>query len=329
MKFITHSLFVLLLLYWGLLPHVQAAASKAPSPAEHNLLARVPVAFEQNNGQADAQAKFLLRAPGYTAFFNEREVRFAFRHSRRESIRGRDRHRTVASSVVQISIAGANPRATLAGSEELPGRVNYLLGSDESKWRTDVPRFARITATDIYPGVDLTYYGAARNLEYDFIVRPGADPSSIRMRFEGGARLTLDNDGHLHVSIDGTEVAMWRAPFAYQGASRDPVPCSFVLRGQREVGFTTGEYDRSRSLVIDPVLLYSTFIGGSGDDAAESVWVGSTNVYIVGGTTSLNLPSPGGYRTNAYASNDVFVACFNSNGTVLVFATYLGGSGDE
>lgn len=327
MKFITHFLSVLLL-SMGLFAHETFAAAKAPSQIDHNLIARVPVAFEENTGQVDARAKFLLRGPGYTAFFNEREMLFSFRHTQRETKHRRTRHRTVASSIVQISVAGANPKAILSGTDELPGRANYIYGSDESQWRTDVPRYSRLTATDIYPGIDLTYYGAARNLEYDFIVRPGADPSTIRLRFEGSAKGVLDSEGSLHVLVEGKEVAVWRAPIAYQGASRDPVPCAFALRG-REVGFTVGEYDRSVPLVIDPVLLYSTFIGGSGDDAAESVWVGPSNVYIVGETTSLNLPAPGGYRTNAYASNDVFVACFNSNGTVLVFATYLGGSGDE
>jgi uncharacterized repeat protein (TIGR01451 family) len=328
MKFITHFLCVSLLSL-GLPAHAATPPPKAPSPVNHNLLARLPVAFEQNTGQADSRAKFLLRAPGYTAFFNEGEIIFSFRHSRRETAHSRTRSRTTGTSVVQISLAGANPRAALVGNDELPGRANYLLGNDETKWRTDVPTFARITATDIYPGIDLTYYGVARDLEYDFIVRPGADPSAIRLRFEGGTRLTLDDDGNLHVGIGDNEVAVWRAPIAYQGAWRQPVASAFVLRGKREVGFTVGDYDRSLPLVIDPVLRYSTFIGGSGDDAAESVWVGSTNVYIVGQTTSLDLPTPGGYRTNAYASNDVFVACFNSNGTSLIFATYLGGSGDE
>jgi len=326
MKFITHALVVL----W--LGTICVHAAPPPPPAgTANFVAQLPVGFERNDGQTDARAKFLLRTPGYAAFFNEREVVFSFRHKERRTKRGRTRSHTVATSVMQISLVGANPHASLTASEELPGRANYLLGSDESNWRTDVPLFTRLTAENIYPGIDLTYYGSARDLEYDFVVRPGADVSAIRLRFAGRTTLTVGDEGELRVAVDGRELATWRAPVAYQqiAGTRRAVTCSYVLRAGRELGFTTGEYDRSAPLVIDPVLLYASFLGGSGAEAAEAITVYSNTVYVVGGTTSLNFPAPGGYRTNAYASNDVFIARFNSSGTGLIFATYLGGGGDD
>jgi hypothetical protein len=137
--------------------------------------------------------------------------------------------------------------------------------------------------------------------------------------------------GELQLMLEGEGVANWRAPIAYQEMDgvRHDVACAFVLRGPREAGFRIGEYDATRPLIIDPVLLYSTLLGGSGAEAAEAITISSNSIYIVGETTSLNFPAPGGYRTSAYASNDVFVARFNSDGTALVFATYLGGSGDD
>ena len=299
--------------------------------AQANVLAKLPISFEENAGQTDRRARYLLRGPGYTAFFNEREVIFSFRHSERQVAHKRAYRRAVGTSVVELSLAGANPRAPLTGVDELPGRAHYLIGSEAADWRTGVATFARLLATDVYPGIDLTYYGTAHDLEYDFVVRPGANASAIRLRSEGGTQLTLGSAGELQLMLDGEEVANWRAPIAYQeiDGKRQDVACAFVLRGPHEAGFSVGAYDAARPLVIDPVLLYSTLLGGSGAEAAEAITISSNSIYIVGETTSLNFPAPGGYRTSAYASNDVFVARFNSNGTALVFATYLGGAGDD
>jgi uncharacterized repeat protein (TIGR01451 family) len=330
MMFITRTLVVLSFLA-TLVAMAAPPILHSTDAAQANVLAKRPISFEENAGQTDSRARYLLRGPGYTAFFNEREVIFSFRHSERQITRKRAHRRTVGTSVVQLSFAGANPRASLAGLEELPGRSHYLIGTEAADWRTDVATFARLLATDVYPGIDLTYYGTAHDLEYDFVVRPGADASAIRLRSEGGTQLTLGSAGELGLILDGEEVANWRAPIAYQQIDgvRHDIACAFVLRGPREAGFSVGEYDASKPLVIDPVLLYSTLLGGSGAEAAEAITISSNSIYIVGETTSLNFPAPGGYRTTAYASNDVFVARFNSNGTALVFATYLGGTGDD
>jgi uncharacterized repeat protein (TIGR01451 family) len=329
MKFVTHCFAAILVLSILSTP-TPAVAAEAP-PAQPNLFGQLPVAFESNTGQTDSRARFVLRGPGYTAFFNEREMVFAFRHNERQPSRYHRRQRTVAQSIVHVTLVASNPKAQLIGVDELPTRANYLIGPDSNQWHTDVPAYSRLAARNVYPGIDVTYYGTARNLEYDFVVQPGGDPTDIRLRFDGSTRANIDTDGHLHISVDGQEVATWHAPVAYQhiDGMRREVTCAFVQTGPHDIGFAPGDYNRAAPLTIDPILLYSTFLGGSGADAVEAITVHSNSLFVVGETTSLNFPAPGGYRTNAYASNDVFIAKFNTNGTSLVFATYLGGSGDD
>ena len=302
-----------------------------------NLLRSMPVAFEANDGRTDSRAQFLMRAPGYTSFFNEREVTFSFHHVKPEKIEDRRERqqrgekRLLEQSDIRMTLLGAQPSAKLIGEEGLPGLVHQMVGTNTAKWHRNIPTYARLTTRDVYREIDLTYYGNAQSLEYDFIVRPGGEPSDIRLRFEGTSGVDIDPEGNLRLRSGPQEVAVWHAPVAYQvvNGTRQEVACQFTSLGQHDIGFTPGAYDRNIPLTIDPILLYSGYFGASGADSSEAITVGPTGeIFLVGETTSLDFPAVG-YRVVPYQSNDVFVAKIAANGSSYYFYTYFGGSGDD
>ena len=254
---------------------------------------QLPLSFEPNQGQTDPQVKFLARGAGYGVFLTSDQAVLTLRRPDKNS------------SVVRMQLAGANPVAAATGSSPLPGKSNYFIGNDPAKWHRGVPQFARVRYQGVYPGVDLVYYGNQGRLEYDFEVAPGADPSQIALRFQGQESANLDAGGNLILASGGDEVQL-KAPRIYQefGAEQRPVAGRFVLRQDGKVGFELAAYDRSRTLVIDPVLTYSTYFGGSGDEACSTI-LGvasppsgcpaiaidpSSNIYIAGSTTSTDFP---------------------------------------
>ena len=213
--------------------------------------------------------------------------------------------------------------------KELLGRVNYFIGNDPGKWRTNVPVYARVDYQEVYPGVDLMYYGNQRRLEYDFIVAPGADPGAIRLELDGAEELELGRRGDLIVRVTGGEVRL-NKPLVYQEVegARHEVSGAYQLRGGNQIGFEIGPYDPSRPLVIDPILVYSTYLGGSFGEAGAGIAVDSSgNAYVAGSTDSVDFPTVNPLATGA-ANSDVFVAKFDATGA-LVYSTYLGGSDSE
>ena len=209
------------------------------------------------------------------------------------------------SSVVRMQLAGANPSADATGISQLPGKSNYFVGNNPAKWHRNIPQFARVRYQSVYPGVDLVYYGNQGQLEYDFEVAPGADPRQIAFRFEGEESANLDSGGNLILASGGNQVKL-KAPRIYQefGAEQRPVAGRFVRQPDAKVGFELAAYDRSRTLIIDPVLTYSTYFGGSGNESC-SIILGiasppsgcpavaidaSSNIYIAGSTTSIDFP---------------------------------------
>lgn len=216
---------------------------------------------------------------------------------------------------------------------ELPGKSHYFLGRDPARWRTDVPQFARVRYAAVYPGIDLVYYGAEgrRELEYDFVVAPGADPGRIRVAYRGTQRVRTDRDGNLRIEVSGGEI-VHRKPWVYQDladGTRRTIAGAFRLLSSTEIGFALGAYDRSRPLVIDPVLSYSTFLGGTAaNEEIDAIAVDSTGaVYVAGFTNSTDFPvTPGAARTTFAGNTDAFVAKLNPTGTALLYATYLGGA---
>ncbi len=293
--------------------------------------------FEANQGQTDARVKFLARGSGYSLFLTSTELVLALGKAE-PSGPGKGVARAEAATpkrpsppeVLRMKLLGANARPAIEGREELPGKSHYFIGNDPKKWRTDVPQYARVQYKDVYPGVSLTYYGNQDRLEYDFVVSPGGDPRRIGLGIEGAQRIHVDAEGNLVLSLPGGEVVQ-RAPVVYQevDGARKAVEGRFVLRGRGEVGFEVGAYAADRPLVLDPLLVYSTYLGGSGDDHGQAIAVDpSGNVYVTGYTFSTNFPTAnplqGAYGGGTY---DAFVAKLNSAGSALVYSTYLGGSG--
>jgi hypothetical protein len=308
---------------------------------------KLPLSFEANEGQTDGRVKFLSRGSGYGLYLTSDEAVLALNghpcksgapaHSSQSS---QERNQAGCGSddaVVTMRLAGrANLTASLAGEEPLPGTANYFVGGDPAAWRTAVPTYAKVRYTDVYPGVDLLYYGNQRQLEYDFAVAPHADPRAIRLQFSGVTKLKLDPDGDLIVSAKNGDIA-FRKPVIYQerDGRRDLIAGRFTLGRRHTVSFALNDYDHSRPLIIDPVLAYSTYLGGSGinnGDAAFAIAVDSSgDAYVTGMTDSVNFPlTSGSYQqTNKGAANstfNAFVTKMNATGTALVYSTYLGGS---
>jgi hypothetical protein len=235
------------------------------------------------------------------------------------------------SAVLRMKLVGANQSPEISGHDQLTGKSNYLVG-DQAKWHTNIPNYAKVQYDEVYPGIDLVYYGNQRRLEYDFIVAPGVEANAIRMNFDGKwMEMSVEADGRLRLKLKGGEVTQ-PAPVIYQeneSGERQTVAGHYVLKGS-EVTFEIADYDRSRELVIDPQLLYATFFGGSGDDRSEDIAVdGSGNAYITGFTTSPNLLLISAVDGNLSGSTDGFVVKLNPSGAALVYATYLGGSSND
>ena len=215
----------------------------------------------------------------------------------------------------------------------MPGKTNYFIGNDPSKWRKDVPTYAKVKYEAVYPGVDVVYYGAqGRELEYDFIVAPGADPKAIKLSFEGADKLEMNEQGDLVLRLAGKPIHL-RKPVVYQEKNgvRQEIASNYAPAGAREVGIDIAAYDASRPLVIDPVLAYSTYLGGSGQDAGLEIAVNAHgSAFVTGLTTSLDFPpAPAAPRLGPGGGYDAFVVKLNAAGSAFVYSTYLGGSDDE
>ncbi|MBV9573637.1 MAG: SBBP repeat-containing protein [Acidobacteriales bacterium] len=332
------------------------------TPADHAravtaeaAFSRLPLIFEANQGQSDPRVKYLSRGLGYGLFLTRDEAVLDLRPVAPKT----------PDSILRMSLDGANSTLTVAGDQLLAGRSNYFVGRNSAKWRRAIPQFSTVRYHQVYPGIDLVYYGDQGRLEYDFQIEPGADPRQISLRFHGQNGLHLNSAGDLLlVTATGAEVRL-QAPHVYQanGSSTDPVDGKFVVKND-EVSFALGPYDRRRSLIIDPVLVYSTYLGGGGAESCSAL-LGVTppggpgtpqcpaiavdsasNIYVAGATTSADFPAPSGGLgfqkcldnlanappCPAASQSDAFVAKINPNASgssQLIYATYLGGSGME
>jgi hypothetical protein len=297
---------------------------------------RAPLGFEPNRGQAPGEVEFLARGRSYVLTLS----------------RG-DAVLTVGGATVRMRTVGANPAPAVLPRAPLPGRVHYLTGGDAARWRTGIPTYARVLYRDVYPAIDLVYHGSQGQLEYDFVVAPGADPAVIRLAFDGADELALDDDGALRLTTPAGALRL-PPPTLYQerDGARQAVAGGFVVQGTT-VAFWTGTYDRGRPLVIDPVLEWSSYLGGSFFDGATAIAVDAAgDVYVTGwtqgGTHNPPVP-PGPSIFNDFpttpgavqpvqptcgsfpfsACGDVFVAKLAGDGSGLLWATYLGGSGGD
>ena len=316
--------------------------SPAGPPVATSVLAKLPLAFEPNLGQSATPVRFLARSSGYALYLTSNEAVLAL--ASRKS--GSDR---LGSSVVRMQFAGAASNVAPTAAESLPGRTNYILGNNPSRWLHNIPQFARVQYRDLYPGIGLDFYGNQGRLEYDFNVAPGADPKQIELKFEGADNLRIDAKGNLVLAAADREV-QFEAPHVYQktASGTQAVEGTFVLRSDHRVRFEIGNYDRSRTLVIDPVLTYSTYLGGSGVESCAAIagapFVANcpaitvdsaARVYIAGATTSTaGWPTPATGSANSInplGGADVFVARISNSGSTLTldYLTFIGGSSTD
>jgi Beta-propeller repeat len=307
----------------------------------------LPLAFEQNQGQTDDQVKYMARGNGYTLFLTAKDAVFSLRSPSAESKtatvrRGTELHaknsprqrntRKDSIAVVRMQLVGGNSLAKVSASGQLPGKSNYFLGNDPGQWHTDVAHYARVSYQDVYPGVNLAFHGAERQLEFDFVVAPGANPAPIGFHFTGAQGMKRDDSGNLIISSAAGDVLLHK-PVAYQEKSgaRQPVEARFALKAHNQVSFELGNYDHSRELVIDPSVLYATYLGGSGNDEGYGIaFDSSNNAYVTGQTASSDFPTTtGAYRTALTGTANVFVTSIAASGSSLIYSTYLGGNGSS
>jgi hypothetical protein len=287
---------------------------------------KLPLAFEANEGQSDSQVKFLARGAGYSLFLTPTGAVLTLQPSAGSAQRS-------TGAVLRMKLLHADPKAIVAGEDELPGKSNYFIGKDPTKWHPDVRRYARVRYSGAYPGVDLVYYGNQRELEYDFVLQPGADPELIRIGIEGTSTRRVER-GDLVLTTAAGEVRL-RSPhiFEQRNGTQHDVRGGFVMKNDNEVGFEIAAYDRGRTLIIDPVLAYSTYLGGTGDEAPGAIAVDRAgNAYVIGWTTSPDFPTwdpVGGDFHGGYPYGDAFVSKINSDGSALIYSTYLGGNSDD
>lgn len=357
---------------------VQPRSTGLSSATKQQIVAsygRLPLSFEANRGQSNAQVKFISRGSGYSLFLTGTETVLALSRADGSAPRSRadlpsglalaeqawpgrsaPKAKDTAPTVLRMKLVGAKPAPAVVGLEELQGKSNYFLGNDPSKWRTNVPRYAKVRYHDVYPGIDLVHYGTQRQLEYDLVVAPGADPTAIRLSFQGADALEIDEQGDLVLHTAAGDVREHK-PVVYQmqssvvsgqltvatdhgqritdsTATEHFLDGRYVLTAQNEVRFDVGPYDPTRPLVIDPVLSYSTYLGGSGSETGFGIAVdGAGNSYVTGRTSSADFPTtPGALAITSGGRDDVFVTKIDttkSGAASLVYSTYLGGSDSD
>lgn len=320
-----------------------SSASGVAVTAKGEAEPRLPVRFEVNRGQAGAGAKFVSRGSDVSLALGTGAIAVALPGPTVDGERA-------PGEVVRMRLAGSNPKAEVEGEEPLPGLSNYFRGADPAKWVTGVQSYAKVRYEKVYPGIDLVVYGdAQQRLEYDFVVAPGADPAAIGLAFSGAREVEVAGNGDLVVATKSGELRQQR-PIVYQdiGGARRPVEGQFTVTNDR-AGFEIGSYDPTRPLVIDPVITYSSYIGGDGNDLPNSVASDPSGaVYVTGSTTSVDFPMPEGDFADEKCGNDgdcdtdpnnpvnpvvdpipdAFVIKIGAEGTP-VYSTYLGGSGDD
>ncbi|MEY2550715.1 MAG: hypothetical protein QOG12_859, partial [Verrucomicrobiota bacterium] len=272
------------------------ASVRADQKRARMALGQLPLSFEMNRGQFPAEVQFASRGAGSKTFFTQSEMVFVLRKpgtaagssapatSKPTDPRDptqlqryreqRAAERAASKAVVRISLVGANLAPAVNGVDALPGKINYFRGNDAGKWVTDVPTFKRVSYSKVYPGIDLVYYGKGAQLEYDLVIAPGADPSQIAFNFDGAERVELDaTTGSLVITAAGGAKMEQGKPLIYQEIDgvRRAISGGFTANGNR-AGFSLGEYDHSRPLVIDPpVRTYATFLAGEAEDRVHDI----------------------------------------------------------
>lgn len=321
-------------------PRPADLTASTPSPLQVSL-AQLPIAFEPNQGQSGSAAKFVAHGRGYGLSLTSSAAVLTLPDNARNPLR---------QAAIEMQLAGANRNPAMAGADRLPGHSNYFIGNDSSRWLHNIPQFGRVQYREVYPGIDLAFYGNQSQLEYDFEVSPGSDAHQIELNFKGATHVSVANNGDLVLGLDGRELR-FEAPHVYQKfpAGTQTVAGAFVMRGKNSVGFEVGAYDRSQPLVIDPVLTFASYLGGAGEESCSAI-TGATagfvphcpaiavdsggRIYVAGATTSTG--TFGGVTPTVIGTtgtSDVFVSRISLGTTggattsTLDYVTYIGGAG--
>jgi hypothetical protein len=308
-------------------------------PRWANAYGKLPLSFEENLGQTAQQVRYVSHGNGYELFLTPQEAVLAspapvsydfsplHRFATFRTIREVSRARTMTA--VHLRFEGANPATRITGTDQLEKNTSYFVGNDPKKWRTNVPSYRGVKYAGIYPGVDLVFYGNQNRLEYDFVVAPGADPKVIRLSLEGARKMRVSAHGDLLLSVSGGEV-VFQKPVVYQvvKGERHELSGTYVMSKGHQLSFSVPTYDRNEPLVLDPVLNYSTYVGGSSGDSGQGIAVDSQgDAFVVGFTTSTDFPGASGSISAANANGAVFVTEIDPTGTKQLYSTYLAGTG--
>lgn len=308
--------------------HQLAAVS---SSSEYHQLAptygNLPLLFIANEGQMDSKVKYYEQGYGNAIYFTEKGVHFVLRQAGKKQQQEFDLH-----------FLGAHENATVAGRSPQKGKVNYFIGRDPGQWVSGIGTFGEVIYQDKYPGVAMKFYVHDQALEYDIIVDPGANTEQVAFAYEGIDGLRVTSGGDLEIRL-GDGAILQKKPLLYQkiDGRRVEVSGHFKLLGKRGTGkqdaygFEVGAYDRSYPLIIDPILSYSTYLGGSSHDEGAAIAVdGAGNAYITGVTRSMNYPVAAAYQPSGTANyKDIIITKINASGTGMVYSTYLGGSNND
>ena len=269
--------------------------------------------FERNDGQCDKAVKYLSRGHGYQVFLTDAAATLRLASDKDEG------------PTLRFNFGQS---AAPTGVNELATKSNYFVGNDPQAWRTNIPNFARVEYRALQRGVDIAFYGTQRSLEYDFILAPGADPAELTLTVEGADKLELAANGDLLLHV-GDAVVTQRAPVSRQNQRQ--VHSRYFIKSANQIGFVVDNYDRAQPLIIDPVIDYSTFLGGVGSDEGFAIAVDNAgNAYVTGTTYSNNFNTVAALQAlNRGGKYDAFVAKLNAAGNALVYSTYLGGSAED
>jgi len=304
---------------------------------------KLPMIFEANKGQADERVKFISRGKGYTLFLTSTESVLSLVKPNEEPRKPSKKFEQQTAktlkndcAVLRMKLVDANPTPRISGLDKLSAKGNYFTGKDPQKWQTNVPNYSKVIYGDIYPGVDLIFHGNQRNLEYDFIVAPGANPEAIRLCFEGIEQVSIDDTGDLLLETAGGKIRQQK-PIVYQevNGTKRHISGGYLLKEENHVGFQIASYDASKPVIIDPVLTYSTYVGGGSGQIGLGIAVdGDGNVYVTGATTSTNFPTENPFQgtyggAGVNNEGDAFIFKLNPTGDALIYSTYLGGSSDD
>ena len=309
---------------------------------------KVPLTFEANQGQTDPRVKFLTKGTGYSVFLTSGGMVLSLRSEDAQApVAASDptklgppptppkpvptqKNLKSADTTLIFNLVGSNPNPRVVGEEPQPGRANYFIGNDPKKWHTNVQTFARIRYKNVYPGIDLVYYGNHREIEYDLVVAPGADPSKIQFEIKGADKLNVDEQGDL-VLTKASSNLHFKNPVVYQESAgvRTRLDGGYAMKDATHVQFNLAPHDSSKALVIDPVLVYSTYLGGRADDNVFGIAVDSTgSAYVSGQTLSSDFPLADPGSLNPYASH-IFVTKLDVGGSNIVYSDYVGGNSSD